>query len=71
MAVTLEAIGLVTTGEAAQAAHVEPERIRDWARRRLITPADRTPEGHPLYALSDVWEIELATRHGRGRRRPS
>lgn len=53
---------LLTTAEAAAAAHVESFRIRDWARRLLITPADHDPQGHPLYRELDILRVEADTR---------
>lgn len=59
-------IALVTTGEAATKANVPARRIRVWAHRGLIQPVSRTTAGRPLYALRQVWDVELATRSGRG-----
>lgn len=68
-ALTLEAIGLVTTSEAATKANVPARRIRVWAHRGLLEAAGRLPDGRPLYALRQVWDVELATRSGRGPQR--
>jgi hypothetical protein len=52
---------LLTTAEAAKAAHVDEARIRDWARRKLIEPI--TPDGEqPLYRELDVLTVEAQTR---------
>lgn len=52
---------LLTTAEAARAAHVDEARIRDWDRRGLITPAARA-DGRPVYRELDVLQAEAATR---------
>lgn len=52
---------LLTTAEAAEAAHVPEDRVRDWARRRLLLPSDEH-DGHPLYRELDVLRVEAATR---------
>ncbi|HEY8973695.1 MAG TPA: MerR family transcriptional regulator [Burkholderiaceae bacterium] len=52
---------LLTTAEAAAAAHVDEARIRDWARRGLIKPV-ATPNGQPVYRELDVLAVEAATR---------
>lgn len=52
---------LLTTAEAARAAHVDEARIRDWARRELITPV-ATPNGQPVYRELDVLTAEALTR---------
>lgn len=49
---------LLTTGEAALAAHVSESTIRTWADRELITAA---AEG-PLYREIDVLVAERQTR---------
>lgn len=53
---------LLTTAEAARAAHVDDARVRDWDRRGLIAPVDRDAAGHPLYRELDVLTAEAATR---------
>ena len=55
---------LLTTAEAAEAAHVTEGTIRDWARARnpLITPAARDGDGRPLYRELDVLRAEARTR---------
>lgn len=52
---------LLTTAEAARAAHVDEARIRDWDRRGLITPAGHA-DGRPVYRELDVLQAEAATR---------
>lgn len=52
---------LLTTAEAAKAAHVDETRIRDWSRRKLIEPA-ATEHGQPLYRELDVLAAEAHTR---------
>lgn len=52
---------LLTTAEAAKAAHVDEARIRDWDRRGLITPAAHA-DGRPVYRELDVLRAEAATR---------
>jgi DNA-binding transcriptional MerR regulator len=52
---------LLTTAEAAEAAHVPEERIRDWGRRLILLPSD-TRDGHPLYRELDVLRAEQRTR---------
>lgn len=53
---------LLTTAEAATAAHVTETRIRIWAHRELIEPADHDPAGRPLYREIDILTTEAATR---------
>lgn len=53
---------LLTTAEAAQAAHVTETRIRAWAHRGLIHPADHDPDGRPLYRELDILTTEATTR---------
>lgn len=55
---------LLTTAEAAEAAHVDEMDIRNWARpsRRLLTPADHDADGRPLYRELDVLRAEAKTR---------
>jgi hypothetical protein len=62
---------LLTTAEAATAAHVDEQDIRNWARpsRALLTPADHDPEGRPLYREIDVLEAERHTRRAARRSR--
>lgn len=52
---------LLTTAEAAEAAHVDEYRVRDWARRKILLPSD-TRDGHPLYRELDVLRAEQRTR---------
>lgn len=52
---------LLTAAEAANAAHVDEARIRDWDRRGLITPAGHA-DGRPVYRELDVLRAEAATR---------
>jgi hypothetical protein len=58
----------LTTTEAARAAHVSEDTIRDWARRKLIRPInpDAAP---PLYLASDVLGVEAETRRAARTRR--
>lgn len=61
---------LLTTAEAARAAHVPETTIRDWAADRsdkggrppLLHPADRDASGRPLYRELDVLAVEASTR---------
>jgi DNA-binding transcriptional MerR regulator len=53
---------LLTTTEAADAVGVQPARIRDWARRGLLTKYATTPDGHPLYLEQQVLDVEHNTR---------
>lgn len=48
---------LVTTGEAATLAHVEPATIRRWKARDKLRPVGVRPDGASLYRLADVFEI--------------
>jgi hypothetical protein len=52
---------LLTTAEAALAAHVDEARIRDWARRGLIEPVTDAA-GQPLYQELAVLTAEARTR---------
>lgn len=52
---------LLTTAEAAKAAHVDEARIRDWARRGLIQPVT-TKGSQPLYQELAVLTAEALTR---------
>jgi hypothetical protein len=57
----------LTTRQAAEAAHVEPTAIRDWARRGLITAV---AHGSSSYYLElDVLQAEAQTRREARRRR--
>lgn len=51
---------LLTTAEAAAAAHVDEATVRDWARRGLITPR---------YFELDVLQAEARTRRAARERR--
>lgn len=63
---------LVTTTQAAVAAHRRPPTIRWWAHRGLIRTHGSTPAGHPLYDLVEVWRCEHTMSQHRGRpRRPT
>ena len=58
---------LLTTAEAARAAHVTEATVRDWAAERkdrpaLLRPADRDATGRPLYRELDVLTVEAQTR---------
>lgn len=61
---------LLTTAEAARAAHVRETTIRDWAadytrtggRPPLLHAAARDPRGWPLYRELDVLTVEAQTR---------
>lgn len=53
---------LLTTAEAAAAAHVHHTRIRAWAHRGLIQPAARDNDGRPLYRELDILTTEANTR---------
>lgn len=55
---------IMDTEASAAAVHVAPDVIRQWARRRLITPLPGT-ERSPRYRLSDVQDAEYATRRQR------
>lgn len=54
-------VALLTTAEAAERCDVMPHRVRDWARRGLLIPADRTGLGWPLYRAEDADGIERRT----------
>jgi DNA-binding transcriptional MerR regulator len=52
---------VLTTQEAARAAHVDPAIVRDWARRGLLEPVD--PNSTPRrYREIHVLRVERATR---------
>lgn len=53
---------LVTTAQAADLAWCQPHVIRQWAARRILTPAARDHRGRPLYRPDDVLDAERATR---------
>jgi excisionase family DNA binding protein len=56
---------LVTTKTVAQALHVSPETVRDYARRGLI-PSEATPGGHRRFDLGAVAEaLDTALAHAR------
>lgn len=69
-----------TATEAVQALraagqHVADDAVRDWRRRKLLTPAV-TLDGLPRYRMRDVWRVERDLRErddpatrGAGRRR--
>ncbi len=52
---------LLTTAESAEAAHVDEDRVRDWARRKILLPSGEQ-DGHPLYRELDVLRAEQRTR---------
>lgn len=52
----------LTTREAAQAARVTPDVVRQWAARGHLPVADRDERGRPRYLLVDVAIAEHATR---------
>lgn len=52
----------LTTEEAASAAHVRTDTIRDWDRRGLITPIARGVSNY--YLELDVLKVEAETRRG-------
>jgi len=52
---------LLTTAEAAEAAHVPEATVRDWARRKLLLPSGQE-DGRPLYRELDVLRAEARTR---------
>lgn len=58
----------LTVSQAAAAAHVGEETIRDWARRKLIR-AVNVGEQHPRYLELDVLRVEAATRRAARARR--
>jgi len=57
---------LLSTEQAAAAAHVDPEVIRQWASRRLILPVPCDPASPaPRYRELDVLDAEVRTRRER------
>jgi hypothetical protein len=52
---------LLTTAQAASAAHVEPATIRSWAKRKKLIAVDHVA-GEPRYRELDVLTVEAATR---------
>lgn len=63
---------LLTTTEAAQAAHRRPGTIRQWVRRGYLKPFTTDTHGRPLYLELDVLLAERDTRNRdtRARRLP-
>ena len=54
---------LLTTGEAARALGCSPDAVRLWEREGKL-PAQRTPTGRRLFALSDVQELARERAEG-------
>jgi DNA-binding transcriptional MerR regulator len=52
---------LLTTEQAAAAAHVKPALIRRWRARNLLQPVN-PDEPHPRYRELDVLTVEAMTR---------
>ncbi len=50
---------LVTTKQAAEAVHVKPDRIRQWASRGILTRYGRV-NGTAYYDLADVHRVAAA-----------
>jgi DNA-binding transcriptional MerR regulator len=59
---------LLPTQLAAVATGVQPDTIRDWRRRGLLTPAGGTPR-RPLYALEDIYAAKQAPKPTRPNQR--
>jgi DNA-binding transcriptional MerR regulator len=59
---TVENDDWLTTIEAAELAYVQPSRVRDWARRGLLTPVWNDHNGRPRYLAAHVLHVEAATR---------
>ncbi|MEU9400558.1 hypothetical protein [Streptomyces sp. NPDC048242] len=53
--------GLLTTSLAAMAAGVSPDTIRDWKRRKILTPCGGSPR-RPVYRVDDVLAAKLAPK---------
>lgn len=53
---------LWTVAQAADAAQVSPNVIRNWKYRRVLTPARTDRNGRPLFRAIDVIRAEKATR---------
>lgn len=56
------AVRELTTAEAAKAAHVSVDTIRDWVRRTLLVRVEGSPADAPRYRELDVLKVEAATR---------
>ena len=54
----------LTTAQAATAAHVSEDTIRDWARRELLARVQASPADAPRYREADVLQVEASTRRG-------
>lgn len=59
-----------TTAEAAEAAQVDPNVVRNWKYRGLLMPAKSDWRGRPLYRAVDVIRAEAATRKAARRSYP-
>lgn len=53
---------LVTTEQAAQAAHVTGRVIQNWVDRGLLTPVGQDEQGRNVFRLLDVLLVERSTR---------
>lgn len=53
---------LWTVGQAAEAARVRPNVVRNWVYRGRLNVAERNRAGHPLFRAIDVIRAEKATR---------
>lgn len=53
---------LLTTNEAAQAAHRRPKTITSWVRRGYLKPFTHDLRGRPLFLELDVLTAERKTR---------
>ncbi len=49
-------IYLVPTHVAALALEISPEQLEDWAAAGIVTPADTTPGGAPLWDIDTLRE---------------
>ncbi|MGW4300412.1 MerR family transcriptional regulator [Streptomyces sp. NPDC004646] len=60
--------GLLTASQAAMAAGVSPGTIRDWRRRKILTPCGGSPR-HPIYRVDDVLAAKLTAKPSRPNQR--
>ncbi|GGJ55780.1 MerR family transcriptional regulator [Glutamicibacter ardleyensis] len=56
---------LVSTVQAAEAAGVHPQTVRQWRSRGKIEPSGLDKYSRPLYKLIDVLRTEQGTRYRR------
>lgn len=48
--------------QAATFLNISPNLVSVWKAAGLINPVETTPQGHTLYRLGDLLEVERATR---------